>query len=120
MAAEIAHVIWGTQKGRSIPYIVVVDDDVNPFSLTEVFHALATKCHPNRGIIKLEHQVGTIYMPWADKHEKKYRVGAKTYFDCTWPKDWDPEDIPKRISFSECYSPEVQQKALGKWRKYGY
>lgn len=120
MAAEVAHVIWGTQKGRSIPYLIIVDDDVNPFDLTKVFHALAAKCHPSRGIVKLEQQVSTIFMPWADEYEQKYRVGAKAYFDCTWPLDWGPQNVPKKISFSDCYPLEVQQKVLDLWRKHGY
>lgn len=120
IAAEIAHVIWGTQKGRSIPYLIVVDEDVNPFDSKDVFHALVTKCHPSRGIIKLEQQVSTIFMPWTNEYEQKYRVGPKTYFDCTWPLDWVPQNVPKRISFSECYPLDVQKKVLEMWKKYGY
>jgi phenylphosphate carboxylase alpha subunit len=120
MATEIAHVIWGTQKGRSIPYLVVVNDDVDPFDVTKVFHTLATKCHPSRGIIKLEQQVSTVFMPWANEYEQKYRVGSKTYFDCTWPLDWAPQNVPKKISFSDSYPSEVQQRVLEIWRKHGY
>ncbi len=120
VAGEIAHVIWATRLGRATPWIVVVDDDVDPFNRDQVFHALVTKCHPYRGIVRLEHAVGIIYMPWANQHERKYRVGAKAYFDCTWPLDWEPSDIPQRISFKESYPLEVQQSVLAKWQKYGY
>jgi UbiD family decarboxylase len=120
MATEIAHVIWGTQKGRTIPYLVVVNDDVDPFDVTKVFHALATKCHPGRGIIKLDQQVSTVFMPWANEYEQKYRVGSKTYFDCTWPLDWNPQNVPKKISFSDSYPLEVQQRVLEIWQKHGY
>ena len=120
MASEVAHVIWATQKGRIIPLVIIVDENVDVFSIAEVFHALATKCHPYKGIVKLEHEVGSIYMPWANEYEQKYRIGAKAYFDCTWPIEWDPKDIPQRMSFVESYPPEVQQKVLAIWRKYGY
>ncbi len=47
-------------------------------------------------------------------------MGTKTYFDCTWPPDWDPEDIPARCSFNSVYPEDIQKKALEIWAKYGY
>ena len=122
VASDIAHVLWGSRAGFCLSYIIVVEDDVDPFNMGEVMHALATKCHPYRGIVREEHARMTSYEPWADHHERKYRVGAKTYFDCTWPLEWDPADVPIKASFAntKMYPLEVQQKALAKWHKYGY
>jgi len=120
VASEIAQVIWATRFGRLASYIIVVDDDVDPFNMAEVLHALATKCHPWKGIVRLEHCTGTLYMPWANKYEREHLVGARAYFDCTWPVDWDPADVPIKASFEKVYPLDVQQKALAKWQKYGY
>ncbi len=118
VAEEIAHVVWGTRGGRSLPYLIIVDDDVDPFNTTQVLHALTTKCHPNRGIIKQKEAVGTPLLPWANAHERKYRQGARVYFDCTWPLDWDQSEVPKRVSFEESYPSEIQQKALSLLQDY--
>ncbi len=120
VAGEIAHVIWATRIGRTTPYIIVVQDDVDPFDLSQVFHALITKCHPYRGITRLEHAVGQLYFPWENEHERQYLMGARAYFDCTWPVDWKPSVVPRKSSFEKVYPLEVQQKALAKWHKYGY
>jgi len=120
IAEDIAHVIWGTPTGHSIPYIIVLDDDVDPFNLSQVFHAFATKCHPRKGIVKLEHSPVINILPFLTPEERKYRSGAKAYFDCTWPKDRDPTDIPQRVTFAEVYPLEVQERALAIWRKYSY
>ncbi len=120
VAGEIAHVIWATKEGGGIAYLIVVDDDVDPSNMTQVLHAWATKCHPYRGIVRLEHTIKAGLAPWVNHHERQYRMGARAYFDCTWPLDWEPEDIPKKVSFTTSYPPEIQQKALAKWRKYGY
>ncbi len=120
VAGEIAHVVWGTRMGLCTTCLIVVDDDVDPFNMGQVLHALGTKCHPYRGIVRLEHAVGIELYPWASRHERQHKMGARAYFDCTWPLDWDPADVPKRVSFAETYPPEVQQKALAKWHKYGY
>lgn len=120
IAEDIAHIIWGMVAGHSTPYIFVVDDDVDPFNLPLVMHAFATKCHPNRGIVKLEHSPVINILPFLNRKEQETRSGAKAYFDCTWPKDWDPADVPQRITFTEAYPPEVQKRVLAIWHKYGY
>ena len=120
VADEIAHVIWASSAGSDIAYIVVIDDDIDPFNMSQVFHALATKCHPYRGIVKSEHATRAGLAPWANSLEQKYSVGGRAYFDCTWPRDWDPADVPIRVSFNDSYPPEIKKTALEKWRKYGY
>jgi len=120
IAEEIAHVVWGTRGGRYIPYLIIVNDDVDPFDTTQVFHALATKCHPYRGIIKQEKAVGIPLFPWANRFERDHSIGARAYFDCTWPLEWDKSDIPKRVAFNDLYSKEIKEKALEIWQEYGY
>ena len=120
VADDIAHAIWGSPFGHVMTYIIIVQDDVDPFNLTQVFHALVSKCHPGRGITKVERSRVTSLIPFLDHHEREYDTGVKAYFDCTWPLDWDPADVPERASFREMYPLEVQEKALAKWSKYGY
>jgi len=120
IAADIAHLIWGTETAHSTPYLVIVEDDVDPFNMTQVLHAIATKCHPSKGIVKAEHTPVTPILPSLDRDERKYKVGSMVYFDCTWPLDWDLSDIPKRISFADSYPAEIQNKVLATWHKYGY
>ncbi len=120
VADDIAHAIWGGPFGHAETYIVVVQDDVDPFNMSQVWHALVSKCHPGRGIHKVENSRVTSLIPYLNHHEREYDMGVKVYFDCTWPLDWDPADVPERASFAEMYPAEVQQSALAKWAKYGY
>lgn len=120
IAEDIAHILWGSRGGHIAAYLIIVNDDVDPFNIGEVLHALVTKCHPNRGIVKLEHSPAMPLAPYLNLHERRYRLGAKVYFDCTWPLDWAPAEVPKRVSFKDNYPAEVQQSALAMWKKYGY
>ncbi len=120
IARDIANVVWGISAGYSTPYLVVVEDDVDPFNLPQVLHTLFNKCHPSRGIVKLEPSPTCSLLPFLDHHERENRTGANVYFDCTWPLDWNPRDIPKRASFADIYPVEIQQAALTKWHKHGY
>lgn len=121
VAEDIAHTIWAQASiGHETPYIIVVDDDVDPFNLNEVLHSLVTKCHPMRGIIRLDRATVISIVPWLSKQEQQSKLGAKAYFDCTWPLDWEPDDVPKKISFAQAYPKDVQQKALDIWRNHGF
>lgn len=117
---QVASLIWGSEVGANVPYVFVVDDDVNIYNLDEVIHAMATKCHPWRNVRRVEH--GTIHPlhPFLNIYERKHRVGAKVYFDCTWPLEWDQKDVPKKISFITAYPKEVQDKIIKNWEDYGY
>lgn len=121
IAQAIANCIWASEEGFCSPYVVVVEDDVDPSDKSQVLHALATKCHPYRGITRLEHTRATQLYPFLSLHERRYRLGAHAYFDCTWPVDWDPAiAVPPRSSFNNIYSREVQEHVLRNWKKYGY
>jgi 4-hydroxy-3-polyprenylbenzoate decarboxylase len=120
LADEVAHVIWGSRGGRGTPWVIVVEDDVDPCNLPQVLHALVSKCHPYKGIVRLKHTSGLALHPWLNEHEQKYLLGSKVYFDCTWPADWNRAEVPKRCSFKDIYPSEVQQKASAKWREHGF
>jgi phenylphosphate carboxylase alpha subunit len=119
-ADDVAHAIWASRVAQSTPYIIVVEDDVDPFDLRQVLHAVVSKCHPWRGIVRLEHTRGQALIPWLSRYEQKYLLGSRVYFDCTWPPDWDPADVPVKCSFEKIYPVEVKQRALATWAKYGY
>ena len=120
MVDDMAHMIWGSTIGRNLPWIIFVEEDVDPFNLADVMHALVSKCHPYRGIVRLNHTSGMALHPWLSRHEQKFMLGAKAYFDCTWPRDWQPSDIPIRCSFENIYPPDIKEKVLQIWSKYGY
>lgn len=121
IAFRIASMVWATQAARNIPQILVLQDDVDLQNLGEVMHALATKCHPWRGINRIEHGVGSSLAPYSDLHERLWRKTGKVYYDCTWPMDWDPAiAVPPKASFNNIYSKGVREHVLKNWKEYGY
>ncbi len=101
--------------------IIVVDEDVDVFNLNEVIHALATKCHPEKGIHKFELNYNIELTPYLSDAEKKVNKGTRSLFDCTWPPDWSREtDIPPRVSFAEVYPEDVKQRVVDNWKSYGF
>ncbi|MDO8691398.1 MAG: UbiD family decarboxylase [Dehalococcoidia bacterium] len=117
---KLADAIWASKPGTNIHYVAVFDEDVDVTNLTEVVHAIFTRCHPVRGIYKEPHMPGTQLEPYLSPLEKANKDSATCLFDCTWPKDWPAKNIPSKISFETSYPPELKQRILGNWLKYGF
>jgi phenyl-phosphate phosphatase/carboxylase subunit alpha len=45
---------------------------------------------------------------------------AGVIFDCTWPKDWPDEAIPKKASFENMWPTDLQERVLKNWEAYGF
>jgi len=120
IAEQIGEVL--TARRAAISKIVVVDRDVDVFNLGQVTHALATKCHPARGIIVIEYEgkANPVTPCYSDEERKKLK-GATAVFDCTWPIEWSVEyDIPTKSCFTDIYPKELQDKVLKNWTNYGF
>ena len=120
VATQVGNVFAGAQLGAY--KIIVVEDDVDVFNLAEVLHALASKCHPTRGIRLFDRVIDPSPLnPFLSPEERKWQVGAKAVFDCTWPVEWPKESaVPPRTSFKESYPKEVKEKVIKNWANYGF
>ena len=113
--------IWGSAQGANAPFVFVVNDDVDVFDIWQVMHAMVTRCHPYRNIWKVKRASAIPFMTFLNAYERSQRLGAKVYFDCTWPTEWDPAtEIPPKISFEDNYSKEVKEHVLKNWENYGF
>ncbi|MDO8785292.1 MAG: UbiD family decarboxylase, partial [Syntrophales bacterium] len=121
IATQIAQVVFGTSGSPMFAHqLIVVDDDVDPYNLAEVLHAVATKCHPINGVITYP-AWGHPLAPYLSLHERTWGKGGKLVLDCTWPLDWDREnEVPMKSSFKTIYSQEIQDTVLKNWKEYGF
>lgn len=121
VAERVSAFIWGTALGAIIPYVIVVEDDVDVFNLSHVFHALANKCHPYRGIRRIQYATAVPLQPFLNPYERSHHLGARAVFDCTFPLDWDPiNEVPPKISFDTNYPKELKDYVLKNWENYGF
>ena len=118
VAKQIVEVL--TQRRALMSKIIVVDDDIDVFNISAVLHAFATKCHPLRGthIHTYEGRANAL-TPAYSQEERAARLGASVAFDVTWPPDWPPETTPVRATLDQMYSPDMQERVLGRWRALG-
>ncbi|MDP2647453.1 MAG: UbiD family decarboxylase [Desulfobacterales bacterium] len=118
VANQIGYAFAAAQMGAY--KVIVVEDDVDVFNMTEVLHALSSKCHPIRGIRQYDEAIEPSSLnPFSSPEERKWHLGAKVIFDCTWPLDWEGA-VPGRVSFNEMYPRDIRERVLQKWTQYGY
>ena len=110
-----------TSRRVYLSKIIVVDEETDVFNMTEVTHALATRCHPARGI---QHTVyegrAQTLTPYYNRAERATRTGATAVFDATWPPDLAPEDTPVPATFHGAYPADLRERVLADWRTYGF
>ena len=112
----IAGAIRVTEVGKHVPYILVCDDDIDITNPVSLFHALVTKCHPDRDVWIIKRAAAAADAPYLTAHDRSHGTGAAAIFDCTWPLDWDRSiAVPPRVSFDQCYPQAMQDKILEQW-----
>jgi 4-hydroxy-3-polyprenylbenzoate decarboxylase len=119
---EVAEKVLDALTGRRtyMTKILVCDDDIDIFNLSEVIHAWATRCHSGRGIIIKDIEKGAQALTPAYSQEERGRTaGAAAAFDVTFPPEWDRWETPVRATFDKMFPADVQKKVLDNWKSYG-
>ncbi len=119
-AKYLANAVWGSAQGKPAFYLVIVDEDVDVTNLDEVMWAFASRCHPDRGIVKMKDTWGHPLLAFANAEEKQNLRAAQVLFDCTWPKEWPKEAIPIKASFDVMWPKEMQDMVVANWKDYGF
>ena len=122
-AIQIAHALQSNRLGFACHKIIVVDEDIDPTNLDEIWQALATRLHPVQGIQTTPYAVGHPILTYLNLRERQYGLGAQAIFDCTRSALGvsDDEDWGGNSSFRQNYPAELQRIILEKWvKEYGY
>jgi phenylphosphate carboxylase alpha subunit len=120
IADQVVSVIRSSKMGVFFQYVMVTDEPVDVTNLPETLHAALCKTHPIHGVQIMELAPGHPLIPFSDLHDKMHSRGASMTLDATTPIDWLVNDVaPKRVSFKESYSQEIQNKVNAKWAEYG-
>ncbi len=115
-AQTVAGAVRINEATKHVPYIFVFDDDIDLTNPVSLFHALVTKCHPQRDAWIINNSIAAADAPYLSAAERQRGEGARAIFDCTWPLDWDRSiAVPPKVSFDQCYPKPLQEKVLAQW-----
>ena len=108
-ARQAALIAAGSRAGAYMGrYIVVVDDDIDPTNLNDVFWAIASRSDPQRSIDILRECLSSDLDPIIPKNEKG--LNSKAIIDACRPYKWINEFPPIAQP-----SPELQEMLWSKW-----
>lgn len=109
-------IIFGSKPGVDIPKVILLDDDIDPSDLNEVIWAYATRCHPDTDAHFYRHEQTMPLIHYLNAAEKKDMSTTKVIYNGLLPSF----DRTKIASFKQNVPPELQEKIITGWKKYGY
>jgi len=117
---ELANVLHRSRAGALVPKAILLNDDIDPANLEEVVWALATRCHPERGQMLFHNQETLPLLAFLSAEEREARLSTKVIYHGLSPDDMPAEQLPRRSSFRHGVPPEIREKVLRDWQRYGY
>jgi len=117
---ELTHnakeIIFNSKPGVDIPKVLLVDDDIDPSDSDQVLWAFSTRCHPQRDAHYFQHQKTLPLLHYLKAVEKKDMSSTKVIFNALLP-GFDRSEVS---SFKYNVSPDLQEKIIKNWSKYGF
>ncbi len=116
LTREAKDIIFGSKPGVDIPKVMLVDDDIDPSDAAQVMWAFSTRCHPQKDAHYYDHQKTLPLVHYLNAAEKKDMFSTKVIFNALLPEF----DRSKISGFKYNVPPEIQEKVLRNWEKYGF
>lgn len=119
-AMRIAQLLFSCRARADFTnWVIVVDEDIDPTNIEQVFWAIATRCSPERDVQIFRRTTHNPLLPFLPPEQRRQMAGgSKILVDASWPEEWPQEYIPP-IANWEDYPEEVREKALGVLNKSG-
>jgi 4-hydroxy-3-polyprenylbenzoate decarboxylase len=117
---QIASTIWAHPVGRAVHYVIFLEETADPYDPASVLHEIFYRCHPIRGLKKIEDATAGALDPCLTAHERHYKMGASAIIDCTAPVDWPFPPIESRFTNPLLYPKEIQERVLSRWQEFGF
>jgi 4-hydroxy-3-polyprenylbenzoate decarboxylase len=114
-AMRAAHGAMGGTAGYHGRFVIVVDDDIDPYNLEQVLWAIATRCDPETSLDVCRRIWSYKIDPRLPKHKKEAAdyTGSVAIIDACRPYHWINE-FPATTQISE----ELLQETEEKWGKF--
>lgn len=114
-AMRAAHGAVGGTAGYHGRFVIVVDDDIDPYNLEQVLWAIATRCDPETSLDVCRRIWSYKIDPRLPKHKKEVAdyTGSVAIIDACRPYHWI-NDFPATTQISE----ELLKETSAKWGKF--
>jgi 4-hydroxy-3-polyprenylbenzoate decarboxylase len=112
-ARQVGTAVLSCPSGTySTKLVVVVDEDVDPTDLSQVWWAIGMRFQPNRGTEILNRGLSSHIDPSLHINQKTYT--SRMIIDATIPFEWPEEERPQLIHLTE----DVVERVKRRWNEY--
>ena len=115
----IAHGLLGSKMGAFLKNVILVDDDINPFNLDEVWWSMVSRLQASRGITILQRGKGVFMDP--SQIPELQGFGDTLVVEAVKPYEWQPrpEWGNKRFPPVAHPSQEIMDAVERRWDSFG-
>jgi 4-hydroxy-3-polyprenylbenzoate decarboxylase len=120
LAKKIGDVLFPTKTGFGVPKVILVEDDFDFTDVGQVVWAFASRAHPHHGEIYFPGQAQNNLPVFLDPDEKFTYHATKVIHNCLLADRFSKEDRPVAADLQHGWPPEVRERVLKNWNKFGY
>ncbi|KAF2008648.1 UbiD-domain-containing protein [Aaosphaeria arxii CBS 175.79] len=114
----IGNLVFRNKCGMQIHRLLVVGDDIDPFSFEDVMWAYATRCRPGMDEFLFEDVQAYPLVPYMSHGPGTKLTGGKAVANCLLPLEYSEEQNWVTCDFENGYPEEVKEKVLRDWDEY--
>lgn len=116
---QVAHAVLGSKMANFTKNVIIVDDDIDPFNLGEIWWALMSRLQASRGVTIMPRGKAAILDPSSPRDMRGF---ADTFLiEAVKPYEWlpNPDWNNERYPLVAYPAPETMELVEKRWKEYG-
>jgi len=115
----IAHGLLGSKMGAFLKNVILVDDDINPFNLDEVWWSMVSRLQASRGVTILQRGKGAFLDPSQTPDLQGF--SDTLIVEAVKPYEWQPRPEWRNQRFPPVAYPsqEIMEAIERRWTSFG-
>ncbi len=116
---SVAHALLGSKMGAILKNVIIVDEDIDPYNLDEVWWAMVSRLQASRGITILKRGKGAFMDP--SQLPELQGFSDTLMIEAIKPYEWQPraEWGNERFPPTAYPSKEIMEVVERRWNEYG-
>lgn len=116
---RVGNLVFRHKSGMQIHRLLIVGDDIDPFSFNDVMWAYATRCRPAMDEYHFEDVTAYPLVPYMSHGPGTKLTGGKVVSNCLLPEEYEGKQSWVACDFENGYPESVKERVLERWNKLG-
>jgi UbiD family decarboxylase len=112
---RVGNLVFRHKCGMQIHRLLIVGDDIDPFSFNDVMWAYSTRCRPGMDDFMFEDVTAYPLVPYMSHGPGTKLTGGKVVSNCLLPSEYKNKQGWIVCDFKNGYPEDVKENVLEKW-----